>query len=67
MVTDFLLRASDSQVSVSPREVGVPKRRQASPPIGMLDLEHLGSELAQQGGAIRGSDNRRHINDPDSG
>ena len=34
MVTDFLLRASESQVSVSPRLVGVPKRRQASPPIG---------------------------------
>src|SRR5262249_46387701 len=34
MVTDFLLRASLSQVSVSPRLVGVPKFRQASPPTG---------------------------------
>src|SRR5208337_336946 len=34
MVTDFLLRASLSQVSVSPRLVGVPKYRHASPPVG---------------------------------
>src|SRR5262249_54110023 len=56
MVTDFLLRASLSQVSVSPRAVGVPKFRQASPPTGCSTLSTSAPNsprmLAQYGAAI---------------
>src|SRR5262249_51351335 len=56
MVTDFLLRASLSQVSVSPRLVGVPKCRQASPPTGCSTFSTSAPNsprmLAQYGAAI---------------
>ena len=55
-VTDFLLRASDSQTNVSPHSLTVPEPAARIADLGLLDLDHLGAELrhevAQYGAAM---------------
>ena len=64
-MTHFLFRASDSHTSVSPHSVLVPSRRSESPVGGRLDLDHLGAELTQDGGAVRACDEGPEIEDAD--
>ncbi len=66
-MTVFLLRASLSHTSVSPHSVMVPKRRSESPRSGLLDLDHLGAEIGQDGAAERRGDEGRDVEHPDAG